>query len=255
MQEWIVAQDVLIICGREMFDWRTLAAAVALVDYIPAMTGRDYDAMEGELTDNGLVAVLVMTRYRRNHHDGQRADLLDIMIDFRVAGATRARDHLFAFLGVVEAAKDPLLYPDYDEQFETVLGRYAKYLIGKYPEPMRLLYCATFTSQHPHFPSWIPNFITEPEYFRPFLNTMNNYQAGGRSKAKIRVEESQKELSVRGGLADSISILGIDVCGRGDIPNDHWLSFELSSKILRGLQQQFTPIPQARTWETSCGER
>jgi hypothetical protein len=81
--------------------------------------------------------------------------LLDLLTSFRHTLATRARDHVFALLGLANDGADPIFDPKYDQPHEDIELRYAFSFVAQ-GKGAELLAMAGISSQAAYFPSWIP---------------------------------------------------------------------------------------------------
>jgi Heterokaryon incompatibility protein (HET) len=66
-------------------------------------------------------------------HTKQKADLLELLWTHRGYKATKARDHLFAILGLANVPYNSLLSPDYESCLEVIVNRYARYFVQLTP--------------------------------------------------------------------------------------------------------------------------
>ncbi|KAF4334019.1 polyketide synthase [Fusarium beomiforme] len=170
--------------------------------------------------------------------------LLDLLALCDRSEATRARDHLFAVLGLSSAAGDQLFRPDYSASFDEIVRRYGKAFVKK-EQCMDLLYQARFNIQSLRFPSWIPDWTTkfvftgdEIQYRSLGMHGGGLYTAAGDTKCVSWVSDDLKDdgLTVRGRFVDKLSWVGGDHVKYGPI---HGLIHRLqqSYDTIRGLEK------------------
>ncbi|CZR36157.1 uncharacterized protein FPRO_03583 [Fusarium proliferatum ET1] len=151
--------------------------------------------------------------------------LLDLLALCDRSKATRARDHLFAVLGLSNATDDEILRADYSSTFDEIVRRFGKAFVRK-GQCMDLIYQARLNIQSSRFPSWIPDWTTkftfmgdEIDYESLGLHSDGLYAAAGDTQCVSWVSDDPKDdcLAVRGRFVDKLSWVGGDHVKHGPI--------------------------------------
>ncbi|ENH69448.1 Heterokaryon incompatibility protein 6, OR allele [Fusarium oxysporum f. sp. cubense race 1] len=170
--------------------------------------------------------------------------LLDLLALCDRSKATRARDHLFAVLGLSSATDDDLFRADYSSTFDEIVRRFGKAFVRR-GQCMDLLYRARLNIQSLRFPSWIPDWTTkfsfmgdEIDYSSLGLHSGGLYAAAGNTQCVSWVSDDPKDdcLTVRGRFVDKLSWVGGDHVKHGPI---HGLIYRLqqSYDIIAELEE------------------
>ncbi|TXC12054.1 hypothetical protein FocTR4_00007597 [Fusarium oxysporum f. sp. cubense] len=170
--------------------------------------------------------------------------LLDLLGLCDRSKATRARDHLFAVLGLSSATDDDLIRADYSSTFDEIVRRFGKAFVRR-GQCMDLLYRARLNIQSLRFPSWIPDWTTkfafmgdEIDYSSLGLHSGGLYAAAGNTQCVSWVSDDPKDdcLTVRGRFVDKLSWVGGDHIKYGPI---HGLLYRLqqSYDIIAELEE------------------
>ncbi|KAF5686650.1 heterokaryon incompatibility (het-6OR allele) [Fusarium circinatum] len=167
--------------------------------------------------------------------------LLDLLALCDRSKATRARDHLFAVLGLSNATDDDFFQADYSSKFDEIVRRFGKALVRR-GQCMDLVYQARLNIQSSRFPSWIPDWTTkfifmgdEIVYSSLGLHSDGLYAAGGDTQCVPWVSDDPKDdcLTVRGRFVDRLSWVGGDHVKHGPIHG-----------LIRRLQQSYDIIAE-----------
>ncbi|KAF5602219.1 heterokaryon incompatibility (het-6OR allele) [Fusarium pseudocircinatum] len=151
--------------------------------------------------------------------------LLDLLALCDRSKATRARDHLFAVLGLSDATGDELFRADYSCPFDSIVRRFGKAFVRR-GQCMDLLYQARLNIQSSRFPSWIPDWTTKfvfmsdgIDYSSLGLHSGGLYAAAGDTRCVPWVSDDPKDdcLTVRGRFVDKLSWVGGDHAKHGPI--------------------------------------
>ncbi|CAG9991797.1 unnamed protein product [Clonostachys byssicola] len=157
IQELVFASDVKVMAGKnESMSWDGIHS-VARICFREAQ--KSTTNVTRQIAQNALV-VLRLGELRHSYHEGEERNqprLLTLFRKFQYAKATRARDKLFALLGLASDAAEKHFDPDYTDTLEIVVQKYAKVFVER-GCAIEMLYRARFSS--PRFPSWIPDWIT-----------------------------------------------------------------------------------------------
>jgi len=159
VQEFVLARDVLCLCGRRAFDWRSIMALFIDYEHGRAFVNVVYMRWWARPLDLDLytrhdivrcmffhrgVRLLQATPLGHNFLSKMppettpwwRNSFLDLLYAYRHAGCTIARDRYFAILGLAlehHLALAPELKPDYtspDEEWEQRIGKFVLQLPG-----------------------------------------------------------------------------------------------------------------------------
>ncbi|KAI9857566.1 MAG: hypothetical protein M1813_008158 [Trichoglossum hirsutum] len=211
VQEFVVASDVLVICGSWIVRWDLILGGVykAREHHIIALQWSKDEPSED--TDTGFTAAWRLFVERIKFQGGTRMPLLFLLGFHTSTEATRARDHVFALLGLAKDADDATLDPDYESSLETIFTRYARFFILR-DRSIRLLYDAGASDPPSRFPSWVPDWtVNEKRITGGDLSTDEDfYRAAGSSSAQPRFGDDFKALIVKGGFVDTITQVGFD---------------------------------------------
>lgn len=214
LQEVAVAAEVRIVCGAWSESWELFESAMNKVHEhsIAQFSGdpNNYDVTIAT-SEIGFILAWRLICARATYQEGTRWPLLKLLDVFRGTEATRARDHLFALLGLAGDAHDSILDPDYDARLEEVFTRYTAFFVNR-DQSLRLI-CNAGLGAMPHrFPSWVPDWTIDknklsggnedsPEDF---------WHAAKGSKPKIRPYRDRSILVVGGGLVDTVVKVSVD---------------------------------------------
>jgi hypothetical protein len=214
IQEVVVARTLQLFCGIWEMPWDVFVAAMKRVLQIPAiMHDDDGDIQKAAMRSKGFGSALLLISLRLATQSGGHIDLLDVLLYTKAFRATRARDRLFALLGVASNTGDRLLDPDYDQPFKAVVERYARYFVEKYPNPMSMLcFAGRIPMKDDSFPSWMLDFT---DGIAPRSETSHSssrgpssiYNTATESKARMKLGGSSQVLIVTGAITDSLAIV------------------------------------------------
>jgi hypothetical protein len=138
---------------------------------------------------------------------------LDLLLSaFKMSEASDEKDHLFALLGLSRDAHAELLRPDYEAHFESIVRRYRSYFVST-NRVVPMLYRAGLGSQPDRFPSWLPDWTSDPMSKRitlgigiAGLNHLYNAAAGRGFHGQYVL--SKDELLLTGCRVDTVTQLG-----------------------------------------------
>ncbi|KAH0561998.1 hypothetical protein GP486_003299 [Trichoglossum hirsutum] len=212
VQEIVVASEVVVICGPWTVGWDLILCGVykAREHHIMALQWSKNEP-SSEVTSAGFTAAWRLIVSRIKFQGGTRLPLLVLLGFHGFTKATKARDHLFALLGLAKDADDATLDPDYEGSLESVVTRYARFFILR-DKSLRPLYEAGTCDPHSRFPSWVPDWtIDKKSVAGGYLDTDEDfYHAAGSSSTQPRFSDDSKVLIVKGGFVDAIAQVGFD---------------------------------------------
>ncbi|KKY15655.1 putative heterokaryon incompatibility protein [Diplodia seriata] len=235
IQEVVLSSCIEVYCGREMFTWEEVGK---IVDYLDCDEYRAYNVRNSELVTE--LPFSRINRIKKQHEQGVRPDLFELMLACRHFGATDERDKIYALLELGEHD----ITPDYSMTPRDVFVDFAARTIqmaqqrrhcceygaanphhfsccieglkdrDKYLRIMTMLCCAGATNQRQtlrcseRLPSWVPDW-TQPLKVRPFCFWgSKTFAAGGNEYGEIRVQDGGSRLSVPGKLFDTVRAAG-----------------------------------------------
>ncbi|GAB1318118.1 hypothetical protein MFIFM68171_08328 [Madurella fahalii] len=222
IQEFVVAKEVMMMCGHTTSDWEILGAAVANarrggLPYFDHQGGGGlpYYPDQGEDPARwGSQTMYSLMYLRASYQHGTRHDLVGLLKLGQPFLSTRNRDHYFAMLGLASDAADPRFDPDYDAPFDQIARRYASVYVER-GRALELLYQAG-GEEGSRFPSWIPDW-TKPQasssqlWYRHHGDGPSRrffYSAGGGTVQQCHYDQENDVLSVTGVFVDTISAVG-----------------------------------------------
>jgi hypothetical protein len=181
IQEFILAQEVSIMCGSRIVDWRELWASTQGfrsegslwfsrdVEQIPYYGMLAFSKMcflrkmwterHGRRKQSYLATLLQKYSMAPNpSSDSNMVHLGTLLTSFRQSQVTLPRDRYFAMLGVADDANTRELAPDYNATDEEVLSRFARTLIKGRGGPEILMGAGLVQAQSLKTPSWMVDF-------------------------------------------------------------------------------------------------
>jgi hypothetical protein len=216
VQEFATAKKVVIICGRVCMGWETFGTAIQQCqNYKIGLTNSNYDHTLAEATAGGEQAMYWLTIAATLFREDP-PPLLWVLQNFRHTFATRARDHLFALLGLTRDFDNAAFDPNYDESFDLIVRRYAAEFVSG-GQGVTLIALARLNVNLNRFLSWIPDWTSENTIRYTPLNSLITqfgekilklYHASGASKPQMWVDIDPNILVVRGSLVDIVTKVG-----------------------------------------------
>ncbi|ERF75374.1 hypothetical protein EPUS_00167 [Endocarpon pusillum Z07020] len=219
IQEALVARKLSFRCGTESVSVQALAGLVSEIPHTvsPSLRGNsaEQEAWKYMLNSIGLIRKIA-SRNLVGAHTRHKADLLELLWNYRGHKASKARDHLFALLGLANVPYNTLLSPDYTSNLEVVIYRYARFFVEFDKDPIRLLYSARGISNDDRFPSWIPNWILDEEEpgrschiaCRFLTPAKRFYSAALSTPPSMRIGKTDNVVIVTGSIFSYLTVLG-----------------------------------------------
>ena len=210
VQEVAVGKDVGMSCGGWRLNWLEFAEAFLQCHnhLLPTLWEHKYDKEMNTALEHGERNAWFLIRIRSIIQDQKYWPLLDLLDQFRNTSSTRARDHLFALLGLASDGEDTSFDPDYAEPFESIVRRFGAALVHR-GRSEQLIMHAGLASQPSRFPSWIPDW-TRPDgrlILKP-PDGAHHYDAAKGTTAHMSVTDNNTTLVLRGGMFDVITKVG-----------------------------------------------
>lgn len=234
IQEVVLSSCIEVYCGKEMFTWDEVGR---IVDYLDCDEYRDYNVRSSELVTE--LPFSRINRIKKQHEQGIRPDLFELMLACRHFGATDERDKIYALLELGEHD----ITPDYGMTPRDVFVDFAERTIRMAQQPR---HCCDYGAENPHdfsccvhgwkdrdrylrimtmlccagaanqrqtlayserLPSWVPDWSINPKV-RPFCFWGSKaFTAGGSDYGEISIGENSR-ISILGKLFDTIKVAG-----------------------------------------------
>ena len=223
IQEFVVGADVIMICGPASTSWMNILAAVYKLGEagVPHLTWHLYnnDKEKTRATQQAANMISQFGWLKSTYDNGERQPMLHLLRIFRDAYSTRQRDHLFALLGLAADASNSALDPNYDESLESVVSRFARFLIER-THSLEVLYHCSWSSQPSRFPSWVPDWTKRfpADSMLAASNTVTNkiFDAAFDKTAHPSFNSSSTLLRIKGLRVDTIGQVGRDHSSEDD---------------------------------------
>ena len=222
VQELVLAENVMIICGRWTLNWEDFFEALKIcrdeiqsemqldIQHLPLLNHIDPAYALGLARHSRLLLSDVMF--------SQRYKLLELLDLFAYTKATRERDKIFALLSLASDCNGKEFDPDYDSSMESIVRRYAEEFVRN-GHAMDLLYRAGISKSYP-FCSWIPYWTREnfPKTIYSWRSSGGSFCAGGKDSSHAQVLQTKPPtLVTRGMYFDAIDRMGETKVDRNDI--------------------------------------
>ncbi|KAJ4287415.1 hypothetical protein N0V88_007687 [Collariella sp. IMI 366227] len=235
VQEFVLAREVQVVCGKRLIPWREVIA--------PTMSTRSggalptWDAFHLTVSGQHVLKLMALQRQTLALKDsaksseftpveggkqqvfslwnsdgpGHRFDFLNLLEKFQCSNATRRRDMYFALMGVAQdlSGDEPELRPDYISPIETVVSRAGR-LLWRKGHGVRILLTRGLWQQQPgmQIPSWIPDFTANGDYSKVVNRSdlvAEHYNAAGGTPFHVTMVPGIDHLiTVRGVLVDVV---------------------------------------------------
>lgn len=236
-QEIVLAKKAVCHCGPYSISWTRLETFIAGLQVYSEGPNIADTRLRG--AEKHFMTILKARRLylQKNsftpHEHYISGGMFALLDNLRTRQATDPRDKVFALLNVAYDTKDSHLIADYHKTHAEVYAQTAKWLLRT---QQRLAFLSLVEKKDkPDLISWVPDFRYKDEM--NFLHSPtqiyrgNNhiYQASGRTKAFIKENESDFQLTVRGIYVGTI----ID---RTDPPGNITNNVAIGPKVLDGGQ-------------------
>jgi hypothetical protein len=228
IQEVIVAQAAVVICGRKKTDWQELSACIeesqrkgGIFERYACLLPRSLLGQER----SAYIQVPLISSFKRDMRNNPgRVDFSTMLKSFENCEATDPRDKIFALFGLLpEDQRIPFAKPDYSKPVEQIYIETANTLIKKLRN-LELLANAGQAASLPNIPSWVPDW-TVPK--APSLTLQKHgfsmihpaadptketadYRASGDYSAFVNNQTKCTVLSLRGKLISTVAKAGIE---------------------------------------------
>jgi hypothetical protein len=214
VQEAIAANELVFLCGGWELPGSIVDASVVASVLWPQLSPfGDMSITQPRSEENGIWQLFRIMHARSVELAG-RTNLVDLLYLTRGCKATDPRDQVFAVLGMAQEATQPLLRPNYCEDWRETYLRYTEYFIRE-GSGLRALYLSSADSASTHkqsgeIPSWVPDFSFEgrPIWFANDHGEVHGETTvGGRDDPSLRINTTLRILTVQALQFDSIQSL------------------------------------------------
>jgi Heterokaryon incompatibility protein (HET) len=164
VQEIILAQDAILVCGSKEIDWKVFCRAINRL-----ISAKLEDAVVLGLVEDDpfrwYKSIISMHSLISTESTGDK--LLDLLIHVREREATNPRDKVFSVLGLMESKAEEMgIVPDYESSTEDVFKN-ATICILKNSSNLDILGLAPTNSSAQELPSWVPSWAYANQIAKP----------------------------------------------------------------------------------------
>jgi hypothetical protein len=151
IQEFVLARDVVLLCGKDTVDWRILwAMSHSFNNYeFPFAFADERESHAGLLAINRLG---LSRRLRELPTNPEAMNMIELLDRFGSQNVTLTRDRFFGILGFARDGNFPAFAPDYTAPLESIVQKVGKALLLK--EGAYALMRAGMSTAPDRFPSW-----------------------------------------------------------------------------------------------------
>lgn len=177
VQETILSQSLVFLCGKHEIAWEELVAAARNVEARCEVLGWSPSLMFIEIHEIAVPLehnIVRLADWREHHHNRTASQLMrftleNLVYDTWVFRSTEARDKLYGVLGLVDATEREKWVIDYQSSIEEVFARATRRIIEQ-SRSLKILSCVQDASKRTiaTYPSWVP------DYSLPYVNMMCN---------------------------------------------------------------------------------
>jgi len=257
VQELVLAETALILCGGDEVDLDHLRFAVTVWDGLGMLKVEDLIDPETQLQLNmayassanlgSLQTVFKLRLQRRLAAESRQPytpDVLNLVRLTRSSQATDPRDKIFAVYGMLGKQAYPV-EPDYTKSVEDIYTRFAVEQIRK-SGSLDILPLAESSRSGSNLglglPSWVPDFSIEATTMNLTTVGGDGYRADSGSIPQWSLSTDNKQLTVRGVICD---VLGTMTADKGD-KDWPWAWWELASS------RASDPFPAGVPWRQAA---
>jgi hypothetical protein len=167
VQEVVAASELVFLCGGWELPGNIVFDLVAASVIWPQLCPFGDTLTRSQRSEAGGLWLLFRLMIARDTYLAGRTELLGRLYLTYGCKATDPRDQVFALLGLAQDAAQPLLRPNYCEDWRATYLRYSEYFFGK-ESGLRALYLssadtASTYKQSGELPSWVADFSFEGE--------------------------------------------------------------------------------------------
>jgi hypothetical protein len=212
IQEMALAHRPIVHCGDVSMDWDVLYHAGQALAQLKGDGGHFFHSREDrplQLRGQALLNALKLQEIRKQiwAPDTQNSNrqMFECLNDARAFGCRDAKDRVFALLGIFNYGRDNPFTIDYGCSEAEVFEAFARYCLqnGKTVDILSFAGETNHASieERLNLPTWVPDWRLP---FRSSVDMLHGFRAGHRLSSSLVLEDSSRELLVRGKLVDRI---------------------------------------------------
>jgi hypothetical protein len=215
IQELVVGEDVLILCGPRAISWERLNSALTLLD--EACNFDMHNNMEGLMLLRAVNECHQVYRLGRTVRDQNMyrimASLFNIMSSSYVADSTNPRDKIYALLGFTENGSTLVPHPDYSLKLEEIFILLTVAWLRKGWDAALITCRAVLWRDRSDLRSWTPDYLKAwtkasltPKHLEIYFDHVTREQlfATPGTTPIISYSPINKTLTIRGRIIDTV---------------------------------------------------
>jgi hypothetical protein len=207
LQEIVVAQQALVMCGPHNIPWCEFEEVIRLFRLCTMEGLLDYGNRNPRRPLPGLLTVHLI-RYMRNLLKyGEKSTMLELVTFTRRLHATDPRDKLYSLFSLLNIDDPPPT--DYKRSFEDIFQDFNISLVRK-DQNLHLL--SLFDKKSLENPSstgsWAPNWLLVEEGRNSFAEGNTHFKSTANRPVEARFSDHGKKLTLRGILLETVLVLG-----------------------------------------------
>jgi hypothetical protein len=197
VQESILPQNLVVICGEDTWSWSIFADAVKSLEKhltSPCCSVHNDTANEHVRQISEFIQAVAVIEHSRDLYPKKR-DPLTCLNTFRVRDAKDARDKIYGLLSLIHLPDEKFIEVSYEDPVEKIYTRLCEKFIEQAGSLEVLKYVLRGVdgeqSKRLTLPSWVPDWtirIPEPRWQQGQLNRSSLYNACGRISKRYKPE-------------------------------------------------------------------
>jgi len=212
LQELVVADNPLVICGEYETTWAALSATAYAV-----LRNMITDS-EGKVVGMGIYNTNLRIWYsklhnmqviRVRHFQNKQLTLYELLYATHQLASSEPVDKIYALRGLLKEEEASSLKVDYALEASEVFELATRDMLSRGPHPFTLLaLVSTFPSApiSTSSPSWVPNYSGLTTAYVRIFTRAKTYRASGQARSQISFTElNQKILCLSGHIVDKVS--------------------------------------------------
>ena len=195
VQEVILAKNVYLLCGNIDVQFSFLLLGFTMIFELPMLDAAFQGTLEARIIP--LMPILKCNPRLLNAairgHSQEPAPLSQRMEDVRSLGATDARDHILALLGMVSDANEVGIKADYTKSCAEIYTQVASGLMINQRNLQILSHCS-FPKTQKHLPSWVPDWSAKFA-FHIWQSKYSLFRTGSRHNQRTKMQDGNFVIS------------------------------------------------------------
>jgi hypothetical protein len=233
VHELVVSPHPIIACGRDQLLWSQLWDAISYVTTIAATRLPAYAAAKPRV----LLLNNLQQMRQRFQAGNSRPSVVEVLLYNRNAETTDARDHIFAFYGLLPPGSPASLIPDYGKKLSCdELYRKVAVDLMHHEGGLNLLSITSVMrpTTTPYLPTWAPDwsangpaecFLTR-YYITDFSPDLRpTYRASGNSVCEPTFDDEERRLLLKGYTVGTITRFS-EVIIPAPVPGTSWITIK-----------------------------